>query len=108
MMMSELQSLNVLRGDAINGPYSMEECLDLCMAIAQMAETMEVADVEGSSDSVQQWKENGIDVAVRRKPLALAHSMIGSHLVTLQSIFNPKDFKQIAAHRLGSKSRRRL
>jgi len=84
-MLSELQSLNVLRGEQINGPYPMESSLDLCIAIAEMAGELEVPDIR-------------LDVPCRRKPLALAHSMIGAHLNTLQTYFSREDFTSIVSH----------
>jgi hypothetical protein len=85
MMMSELQSLHVLRGEQINGPYPLESSLDLCIAIAEMASELEVSDIQ-------------LDVACRRKPLAIAHSTIGAHLNTLQTHFSREDFTTIVSH----------
>jgi hypothetical protein len=92
MMMSELQSLNALRGDQINGPYSIDSSLAFCHDIIHMAKHMKVP--THPVDYV--FQQN--DVAFRRKPLALAHSVIASHLNTLQMLFDIQVFKQIMAH----------
>jgi tetratricopeptide (TPR) repeat protein len=84
MMLSELQSLNVLRGGQINGPYSMNLSMELCIDIADMALEMEVPDIK-------------LDVACRRKPLAIAHSIIGAHLNTLQTCFTREAFTTIVS-----------
>lgn len=92
MMMSELQSQNALRGDRIDGPYHIEQSLKLCMDICEMARTLEIP-IDDPSD--YSYKHNV--VAFRNKPLALAHSTIGSHLTVLEGILSREMFDEIAA-----------
>jgi hypothetical protein len=100
MLMSELQSLSVLRGDTINGKYSMEMSFDLCMDIIEVALAMEPFTMPGddSTMTMDNYLRIQHDVAYRRKPLALAHSAIASHLNILQGVFGLEEFEQIAAH----------
>ena len=41
-LMTELACLEALRGNEINGPYSMEMSIDLCCQIIDMAERVEI------------------------------------------------------------------
>lgn len=90
MMMSEFQSLNALRGGAVNGPYSMEHSLNLCVEISDMANSMEL------QTEADNYLNTQNAVAFRQKPLALAHSSIGAHLTFLEQHFSLEKFKQIA------------
>eukprot|EP00526_Cylindrotheca_closterium_P006126 CAMPEP_0113605626 /NCGR_PEP_ID=MMETSP0017_2-20120614/2427_1 /TAXON_ID=2856 /ORGANISM="Cylindrotheca closterium" /LENGTH=592 /DNA_ID=CAMNT_0000514127 /DNA_START=57 /DNA_END=1835 /DNA_ORIENTATION=- /assembly_acc=CAM_ASM_000147 len=91
-LMSQLMSLEILRCDQINGPYSMEMVLDLCVDIIEMANRV------GSLDRGDEYYYIQDEVAFRRKPLALANSVIAAHLNRLKTLFNPEEFKGIVLH----------
>ncbi|CAJ1962731.1 unnamed protein product [Cylindrotheca closterium] len=91
-LMSQLMSLEILRCDQINGPYSMEMTLDLCVDIIEMANSVGNLDRGIEYDRVQD------EVAFRRKPLALANSVIAAHLNRLKTLFSPDEFKGIVLH----------
>jgi hypothetical protein len=94
MMMSELQSLSVLHGDKLNGPYSVEASLALCVDIVKMANNMEVP--RGAGQPEYCYVQN--DVACRSKPLALAHSTLAANLTTFGARLRPEDFERMAIH----------
>jgi len=95
MMCSELQSLNALRGDRIDGPYPISLSLDLCLEIAEMADTMEVT--SNGQGALAEYSRIQNVVGWHRKPLALAHSVIASHLNILAGVFRQQDFHKIVS-----------
>ena len=70
----------------------MEMALDLCLDIIEMAERVSSL---GRDDEYYRVQD---EVAFRRKPLALANSVIAAHLNQLKAIFSPEDFKSIVLH----------
>jgi len=95
MMCSALQSLNALRGDRLDGPYPMPLSLELYLEIAEMADTLEVT--SNGQGAPAEYSRIQNDVGWRRKPLALAHSMIASHLNILAGVLRKQDFHKIAS-----------
>lgn len=83
MMLSELQSLSKLvnEGQIGQGAFSSERLLDHCMEIIIIANTLEVT----QHPNQPRYYFALSDVAERRKPLARAHSFIGSYLSKLKS-----------------------
>jgi hypothetical protein len=94
MMMSELQSLSVLHGDKLDGPYSVEASLTLCVDIINMADKLEVPRTVGQPEYC--YVQN--DVACRRKPLALAHSTLAANVTTFGARLRPEDFERMAIY----------
>jgi hypothetical protein len=94
MMVSELQSLSVLHGDKLQGPYSLESSLVLCNEIVKMANVMEVPRTAGMPEYCYVQS----DVAYRRKPLALAHSTIAASLSIYETCLKSKDFDDMAIY----------
>jgi hypothetical protein len=92
LMLSELGSLISLRGNQVTGPYPMEASLELSLKIADMAKSMEVPRTDGQPEYC--YVQN--DVAFRRKPLAMAHSAIASHLTTYEQYLRPEEFDIMA------------
>ena len=102
MMMSELQSLNVLRGERVDGAFPIGKSLELCVEIAEMARTMEISRGNGP---YSEYNHAQCDIAFRRKPLAIAHSTIGSNLTTLENQISREQFARIVAqHGLGNEA----
>ena len=100
MLVSEFQTLNALRGEQVNGPYSMEMSLNLCMEIIKRANAIQPVSFpdKDSTISVDHYLRIQFYVAAHCKTLALAHSTIASHLNILQAIFSPEEFNQIVIH----------
>ena len=95
IMMSHFINHSSLRAQQVHGPYPMSEAIDKCIEISDMAKSMDVPHGTGPAPRYMdiQW-----EVASVRKPLALAHSAIGSMLGQMKGLCSLKDFKQIATH----------
>ena len=95
LKMAFFQTHEALRGNDINGPYSMELSLDLLLDIKLMADQMTC---EPMSPNHPEFSHAMTDVAMKRKPLALAHSGIASFLHTINAMLSLEEFKEIAVH----------
>lgn len=95
MMVSRLHSFNSLRGVKIDGPYPMSGSLHLCVGIVQTAGLVEIPPQDRGE--LTEYHRIQHDVAWRRKPLAVAHSIIASHLNTLAHVCSREDFHEIVA-----------
>jgi len=86
VVMAELALLTFLRGDAINdGPYTIDMSIPLCQKISAMAQT-----IDGFPSDP--YKKAQLEVAWVRKPLAMAHSILASHLCILHRRLDKQEF----------------
>jgi hypothetical protein len=93
MMVSRLHSLNSLRGDSIDGSYSISGSLTLCQDIVEMASKIEL--VEKYRGELTNYHRIQHEVAWRRKHLAVAHSVIASHWNILTEGLTQEDFHKV-------------
>jgi len=96
LKMAFFRSHDALRGNDVNGPYSMEMSIDLLLDIKDMANQM-TCEVPMSPDHPE-FSDAMSDVAMKRKPLAFAHSGIASFLHIIEALFSLEEFKEIAVH----------
>jgi hypothetical protein len=93
MMVSRLHFLNSLRGDSIDGPYSISKSLTLCQDIVEMANKIELVEKYRGEFTNYHWIQH--EMAWRRKPLAVAHSVIASHFNILTEGLTQEDFHKV-------------
>jgi hypothetical protein len=108
VMMGHMQSHEVLRDHKMNGPYPMAYTLDLAVKISEMAHKRpskrrlnnKKRQREGSTNNnaYADYMSALDDVAFRRKPLVLAHSVIGSCLNSINMHLSLAEYRQIATH----------
>lgn len=84
---------NTLQNQDFNGPYSMEQSMELLVEISEMAHRYPEVAHEHSSTEYERIESEAV---YQCKPLAMAHSNIAANLNTLAPMMDLKDFKMMA------------
>lgn len=92
MLMALFEVQSVLRGNSLNGAYSISESIHIALAISEMAERTKLKEDSPGATAVEDY------AFYVRKPLAKAHSSIAAILNLIHNQCDLMNFKQVAVH----------